>query len=468
MQMSVSTRSLQSTPTSFRGAHGNAGLDGAHRGRQHGRRTAPALVIILIAAAFGPYLPGGTGLRTEQMLIYLAAAAGVLMAPGPRLLNRQTAGLLGLWAALTAWLLTVTAVSVVIGPASPTTSTLAADVDNLVSAGLVALTVATFCLRFPVSPRYLLQIAVWTLLALLATHTLLVFTFLSVEDPGLFPLFWAATAWESGASVGHQALRGGRLIGIFNQPIESGFMYALGLLGGWYLLATARGRMRLGIYGLLVLVFVGGFLGQSKAFTLVGVPLFVILALWRATKTSPGRLIGGLCAMVLLGGALIQVLPQHALDHQARWLTAHQEADPLSIYTAGRRGGEGTGGGNRAMLDRIAQSGVLTGAGLAPEIPAPRDDAYLTYLLLGGVVGLILYLAVLGQAARFAVRRLYRQPSPESVLLLGAVATAALVGFGAPSLTLNRVGTVYWVLQTLCVLALLNEKSVADPSSAAA
>lgn len=417
------------------------------------------LVSTLVVAAFGPYLSPNIGLRTEQLVVYGLAAVALVYAPSFSLSRDLTGGILTPWTWLVAWLTASTAVAVARGPLPVRLASIAAAIDNYVSPVAIALTVAIFYYRGRSDPCELLRTAAYTLIALLSAHAVLVTAIMPSGIVGWFPLFWGPDALASGASVGHQSMDAGRFVGIFNQPIENGFMHSMGILCIWYLLRVSESgwRRRL-LPGALVLVVVGGLVGASKVFTLVGVPMFLGLSLWALIpRRGASTWLAGLATTLAIGGAILTLVPVNTLSRQAGWITAFTSNDPLSVYTAGRhRLTEGLGSGNQLLLQEFHESNSIVGGGLASKTVAPSDNAYLYLLARGGIVGLLLYLAVFGKALQIALMGFRRTAitSPEAVLLLALVSLAFIVGLGAPSLLLNRAGSVYWVLQTACVLVL--------------
>ncbi|EMF0159430.1 hypothetical protein OPR95_001757, partial [Enterococcus hirae] len=84
--------------------------------------------------------------------------------------------------------------------------------------------------------------------------------------------------WGDGDSVAARALTNGRYSGIFNQPVESGTIYSIGIFC-WYYLSRRKNNIKSFDMITLILLIVGGTMSVSKIFLFIGLPIFALLML---------------------------------------------------------------------------------------------------------------------------------------------------------------------------------------------
>ncbi|MEV6692458.1 hypothetical protein AB0M35_13410 [Micromonospora sp. NPDC051196] len=430
----------------------------AHRQKLTARqRTSELAVVLLILAAFGPYL--GPGVRTEQIAVIVIAGLAILAHPH---LVGSIPPLVVLLVALTATYVTL---AVLASLGDPTAGTgyepvgMWAGLDNLLLP-IAVLVAGYFIVAGAADRTRLVRAAAATLVILLALNTVIAYLTLLGPSPldELLPQWWSSGQ----TSTAQRAATMGRHSGIFNQPAEAGVMYSLGLIAAVYLLR--RHSLRLAVVG--VILTVGGLLTASKIFLLIGLPV----ALWQTWRDSSWR--SRLGSVLALGGVLV------VFDYQARspdtpiggvLLAARfnpqgRSGSLLSFYTASRFGENST---LADAADLVLHHSPWFGFGI-DGIRIAYDSSWVEALVMLGVFGLLLQGAVMAVLVVCWLRaRSWAEPTAAR-FGLGVVIVAVAGSLGLPTLTSNRVTTVVWLLIALLLIRpTVGRHEIAQASTAA-
>lgn len=403
-------------------------------------RTRLAMATLL-SACFGPYLAEGFGLRTEQVVVYLLAVPASLAVLSKNKLP------IPMFAGGLSWL-GLLVVGMIAGLFAPdvglTNAGLAfiGGADNLLlplAAGVVAW---EWQARRHTTKQLILHYLCRVYLLLLALNTLVIVVSFVHELPGL-RMWWSAS---EGQVVGDRAMALGRLSGIFNQPLEGGIAYSIGLLMLVYLSHTARTWRHGPLYAAILL---GGFATISKIFFLIGIPLaaayLAYISRFRLRRLLVGAGSTSLCVAFLFWEKIPWDGAQRLRSNL--WSFGGGDRGLISLYSAGRYG---ESGGLQRAVTRVLEESPLTGFGL-PGLPPPYDSAYVESFVVGGVIGIALYIIAIGMFGVRWFQLRYVLGSSERGLLLALLALVAGAGFGGPTITANRTGVV---LITLLVVGL--------------
>lgn len=185
-------------------------------------RLGTLMVVLVVAAAFGPYI-GGTSIRTEQAVIY-----GLLLLILPFTFLSMYIPLWGVRLGIF-WVAYLCASAIAVGfiptdqPTSPPGSLLA-GIDNLLLPIALTLLVWTAAHR-AAAPRLLLLAAKLTGPAM-AANGVLAILMTRIDLAGLLRSFVAPGAGDH--TVAAAAAQLGRVSGVFGQPAEAGLAYGLG------------------------------------------------------------------------------------------------------------------------------------------------------------------------------------------------------------------------------------------------
>lgn len=283
------------------------------------------------------------------------------------------------------------------------------------------------------------------LIALVSVNAVLAFLSAWV-DMTMLMRYFAGAPDAAGLTVWEYARHMGRYSGVFNQPIEAGVAYSIGLFC-WIYLRRVRGARCVPDYGLLYLIFLGGLLTVSKAFVVVGLALAGLYWIWTG-RGSQGlwneALEGGAALAVLAGaaGTALQVPRWREVGQIWALMTGWAQPDALAFYTADRLGKEGTR--VQGLFEGVWDEAPILGLGFGAV--ETLDSGYGEFFVQGGVVALAGYVFLLLLMGGTGVRRWRR---PEGRFLVMLVLLAAFVSVGGPVVTANRAGMAFWVLATL-------------------
>jgi hypothetical protein len=405
----------------------------------------PVVPALLIYAAFGPYLLPSVGVRLEHIVIY------TLLVPAVSVLVLRRDSVLGyppllavflLWVFATIWTATVTLLGDRYFASLPTAISY---FENYLQPVVVTLVLAALIGRpGPAAAHHALIRACGALVTVLSINSVLALTSLVVDMRPLMFYFTGPEAVAGQGTVWERAASMGRFSGVFNQPLESGIAYSLGLLAWGF-------RHRAGISGWshrvgLVLLLIGGALSVSKVFLLGGLPLFLLYVVrYRAVLTLTARVDLRLAILVAASTlAVAQVVRSWTgFDYLLRLLrfSGGGLSGILDLYTAGRFGGGETH--VKYLFIWTWREAPVHGFGFAAS--PMLDSGYAEFMVQGGIVGLACYVGVLATLVWLGVSRLRSAPE-EGRLLLACSALLIGASIGAPALTANRVSTVIWAL----------------------
>lgn len=418
-----------------------------------GRTT---LLILVLVAAFGPYLYKAAGIRTDHLIVYGVAGWALLQIAAGSSGWRLPVTLWTVIACLASATFWTLAISILLNSASAMETI--AGLENYVQPmGLVVGLSVVVALAPLEERRRLLGKASAIICLLLGVNTLV----------GVASVFWNTwplvepfvRATSTGASVWQNAATLGRYSGIFDQPMEAGAAYATGL-AAWVYWVEKSGRPTAGQLVLLGALMVGGFLSVSKVFILGGLPLFCAYLAW-SLRWRPGLLARYLLAALVSLPFAVWLMSRWVGE---RFLLRIFDIDVIAsqgliaLYTSGRFGGAGQT--TVEYLFATAWSHApLRGFGFGAF--SPLDGAYIQYFYQGGLIALLIYAFMLAALGLHVLAHYHMAPREARLLLILLVLVVG-AGLGAPVLTLNRSSILLWVLIVLAVSASAGRRSAAD------
>lgn len=402
------------------------------------------VVALVVLSGFGPYLLS-VGLRLEHVVIYglsAIALANILRCRTSPVSAPVAAGVLlplavaALWGGLVAWW-SLPAENPVLVMAS---------LDNYLQPIALYLLLVWGGARASVPEmRTSLVFGYRLMLLALALNALLALSHMFVDTWPLVRFFVQGESEPMG-TVWQRAARLGRYCGIFNQPVEAGIAYGLGLFA-WGQLFLAERRLNLSLFYLLAMLLLGGLLSVSKVFLMVAVPLF---ACWVLINRQELPL---KCLQATHGWWAIGVVTVFVALMAWRWQGVNRLKKTLGLADqvgsrgfwsrlTGKRFGEADSNVLTAFRE-VWENAPLQGFGFG--LRRGFDNAYLEFFYQGGSVGLMLYLAVLVWLGLLGRRVLSWSRSEGSMLLLILI-FVVVAGLGAPVLTINRSSILLWLL----------------------
>ena len=405
-------------------------------------RIAIALPILVLIGVMGPYLPGHSGVRTEQIVLYASAflVIALLLLKGTYILTVQI-----LWGI--AWLLLLS-VSLYATVMRGDMSAVRAGLDDFAVPLAVAVVMSYVLSYCRVDPQSSTHVVAFLCDAVVVTISLN--TFIQVGQVAFGWSKYLGAFWSSsqGWSVAANSMSMGRYTGVFNQPIEVGVAVSAALL--MLLLARAlRGHHSKDAYPLALLIL-GGVLAMTKV-VLVGVASIAVVSM---THRRPGfrkrQLLSWPRMAALLGAVSLSTIAliiwwHHNSASLQGYLALYSafQGDWLLSLTAGRIG-PGAIGASFDGVKMVSAISAIYGAGFG-FIDAV-DSSYLWAYMVGGLVGLVLYVLawlVLVICLNRAARRSGRVTVMRMALAWGLL--VLIGGIGAPVLTINRASTVLWI-----------------------
>lgn len=386
---------------------------------------------LLVVAAFGPYLSHSLGIRTEQCLVYGAA---LLLLPHFLThcsMRRSVAAFTGIWMFILAIALCASL------DGSRAVLGILANLDSMlvpITAVFVSYLTTRHCRE-----EALAHLA-GCLCTVLVVHSLWVVAGLFFNTMPISAYFWGPTAAQQlywAGSAGANAAMVGRVTGIFNQPLESGAMYSIGLFA-WVYLVKKRGAIRFRDLLTVLALLIGGIPSVSKTFILGGLPIAVVYLVLPLTRRGIRWTVALVSVLAVLVFAF-STIPWSGQNFFTRLFRAPGDEGLISLWTGRRFGGDG--GSIARQFAIVAAQSPWIGLGFGVSIPCPIDNAYFGMYLYGGVLGLFAYLFLLVGLWGDALI-LHRTLKPEGGLFLALVVCIVGAGLGGPVITLNRVSVV--------------------------
>ncbi|WP_219414378.1 O-antigen ligase family protein [Pseudonocardia nigra] len=290
----------------------------------------------------------------------------------------------------------------------------------------------------------------------LTTHTLialplLVGSYAVVQffQPPAWDLAWLRSVGNNFISVGVPEPQGFRVWGTMESPLTAATYLGLGLLA-LLVVAVARrnapGRVLRTIgCALGAVLLLAALLLTSVRTVLFALPL--LLAVMVLLDLIPGaRRYGVLFLVVVVGGTTVGVgtlglgpegsdPDRYAISSISEDTSFQERVDLLPAFLAAATNPIGTGAGSSGVAKRLTEDGAARGI----------DNGYLTLVVEGGLIRLVLFLGLIGIAIVRAARTARRNPRDPTALL----GITALLYFGllqtSADVISNSLSIVFWI-----------------------
>lgn len=401
----------------------------------------------IIISAFGPYIFPGLGLKLDNLIIYPLALLVLffVIANKKITINKSILGIFLVWFSIFAYSL----IRTTLGGGYTSFYSFMADIKNLSQPLALILLFMLVTKEGTKNALRLLKVSIYTLIGMLVANSLWIIIGFNIDTQFMNQYFWGG-----GDSVALRAADNGRFGGVFNQPIESGIAYAVGVLGWLYLAEKKLIKINIISVIVLALLFMGGAFSVSKAFVILGVALFFVgvftnkVMLWRIMPLT--------LLFSVIGYFIYYYLTKtwDGLNYLLRLFDGsnYQSQGFINMVTAGRYGTEDSQ--QSGYFSRIWESSPVIGEGLGSQ--HTYDSAHFFFFSTGGLVSLLAYIMLIAVFV-WLIYDMFVTIGYNSELrfFIGLVALIALGGLGAPTLTINRASVVLWVmalilLQYLC------------------
>lgn len=392
---------------------------------------------LLIISAFGPYLSISLGVKTDNLVAYLFASLFFVFAITRRSVNFNKPILLMFY------LWTFTFIFLVIrtfmAGDMESLSAVIAECKNFTQP-LAILTVFLFCFYNTDEKQRKTAIskACKVLVLFLCINTLWILLGFFVDLTPINHFFW-----KGEESTAAKAMTNGRYSGVFNQPMEAGVAYSIGLLAWLYLVENKVIDVKVLSMIKLILMIAGGLLTVSKVFMIGGLFLFVMGTF--LVKNVRKRILRILLLLFTIGYPLNYYLVNtwDGLSFLLRFFDSNSyQQGFVSLITAGRYGGNNSQ--QSEFFSNIWQSSPIYGEGLGSQ--QVLDSGFFHFFADGGLIGLVFYVIILLTFCCLCFQFVnHTRLSSETKFFFFLVVLIILSSFGAPVLTLNRSSAILWV-----------------------
>jgi hypothetical protein len=399
---------------------------------------ANLIPLLIIIASFGHYISFTLGLRTEHVVIYTlfpVAVATILIRKTSTLLSYPPLfSLLFFWIAVTLWTLGSTFTG---EPKYGSFFRMLASLENYVQFIAIIFVIGAFIrCNSQTEAKKLFYNACKILILLLTMNACVSFISLFFDTSDILLYFQAPPA-DNGWNVAVGSRKNGRFMGVFNQPVECGLAYSIGLFA-WVYIISVKLLIKMKDIFFLLFLFVGGVLSVSKVFIFGGLPLYFIYLIW-ATKLKNllklKNILAGIIALFIIIFLSNKWDEIGGLNYLLRFFTAPID---LSTITGGRfDGDDGTTGVMQMFVDTWTEA-PIHGLGFARF--GTLDNGYIEFFSQGGLIGLFFYIFILFNIGLTGLKNCRKHREGKFLLILFVLIVGA--GVGAPVLTLNRVSAI--------------------------
>lgn len=397
------------------------------------------LPLILIICSFGTYISINLGLRVEHLVIYPFISIYLLISIlKQRSIIKNQFMIFSVWFLASCFMI----IRTIMGDTSGIKITrIIAELENFIQPLLIMSFFMFITIKFKKEQAKDRLIKVSKLLIIM----LLLNTIWSLMNIFIDFSFINIYFWGGVESVSSRAMTNGRYSGIFNQPMEAGIAYSIGIFAWLYLNENEKMTKFKNIF-ILFMMIVGGLLTVSKVFLFGGVPLFSIGVLlnkkvWKLLL--PFLVFGG-----MLGYGVYSLLSNTWIGFSYLFRFFGSSENIITLLTAGRFGEQS----QQAMLfEKVWKENALFGSGFG--LNDVYDSGFFHFFANGGIVGLIFYILILSVFVILTIEVMIRYKNQsETKFFIGLSVLILGVSFGAPVLTLNRVSLILWVF-----IGLLNQ-----------
>ncbi|MDF0727064.1 hypothetical protein PY093_10075 [Cytobacillus sp. S13-E01] len=407
--------------------------------------------ILILISAFAPYVSPTSGIKGDNIVIYSLAiiAVGVLLIRQKFSVNKNLLIIFLIWLSVFIYLSTRT----LLGGGYIDEYSLIAEIKNFSQPLAIMLIFLVFIYSDKIeSIEIFLKKASLVLISLLSINTLWIFIDIS------FDLSYINQYFVRGVAL--NAAGNNRFSGVFNQPMEAGIAYSIGLFSWMYVVSKKYINVNFKYVLMLILLFIGGLVSVSKIFIFGGILLFIINIIFE--KKSLMKLKKLLLWIPILLPFLIIYLSNNwqGISYLNRLFTIenYREQGFLYLLSAGRYGGNSSQ--QRGLLDMIWETSPMIGQGMGSQMI--YDSAVFHFFSSGGLIALSMYLLLLTYLLIVSLHCfVHKKSRSETIFFFNIVLLIILATFGAPVLTVNRASVVVWVFISL-LLWYINKKSIKE------
>lgn len=391
-----------------------------------------AIILMLVILSFGFYLKIDSSIQISQLIIYPIAVMMFLL----NLINKRriVKDIFQIFVFWMCWFILILFISIY---RNNELTGIFAGIKNMIEP-LIVISLFMFYRRDDKLDLNTGMINYYSkiLVTMLILNTVYIFASFVIDLDFINLYFWGSTD-----SVAARAMTNGRYSGIFNQPMESGVAYSLGIFC-WQYVNSKTNDFKTKQMLILIILIIGGVMSVSKVFLLIGLPLFFIFFIGNKNFL---QFFSKFIIWGTLGVLTFNWISKFwsGTDYLLRFFNSSENI--ITLLTAGRFG---EGSQQSRFFGEVWKTSPILGLGFGGS--KVYDSMYFYFFSLGGVISLAMLIVLL---CIFVVKMTkfikLTENSLESRLFILLVLLISLGGFGSPILTLNRVGILLWTLLIL-------------------
>jgi len=408
--------------------------------------------IIILVSAFTPYISPTSGIKGDNIIIYLFASLAlvILITRQKFMFNKNLTIIFVIWVSVFIFLFTRT----IFGGGFISSYALIAEIKNFSQP--VAIMFIFLVMFFREKFEYidlLLKRASIVLIFLLNINTIWIFLGMSFDLLNINQYFVREVALKAAGN--------NRFSGFFNQPMEAGIAYSVGLFSWMYLVSKKHINVKMKYVIMLALIFVGGIVSVSKIFIFGGIGIFFLNLIFRKNFLKKSKnLFLWIPIIIPISVTYLSNNWQGGSYFNRLFMFENiKEQGFINLITAGRFGGESSQ--QKKLMGMIWESSPFIGQGMGSQ--KIYDSAFFHFFSSGGLIALSMYILVIFYLIVISLNFfIYNYIREEAVYFFNIVAIIILASFGSPILTINRASVIIWVFVALLLLYINKRKSLEE------
>jgi len=416
------------------------------------KRYSKLTLALMIVAAFGPYIIPYLGIRLEHIVIYTFLIITLIYYTKAYRISTYFLPFVFIWLTIILWTGTVT---FFIDSGYRNYYAVIAGFENYFQPlAIIFIMAFLLCALGKQDIKGHIVGVSYLAIILLALNSVWNLTGMIVDLMPVNIYFWAGRGADI-STVAQRASILGRYTGIFNQPIEAGLMYSLGLLL-WAYIVSSKDKIRARDALLLILLIINGLLSVSKVFLFGGLPLFIAYIIHESIhKNSFIKHLKSLIIIVPTVYLLNILLSNYwrGYDYLMRFFI-ESNGDNLATGLLGTRYSSET-----TVMRNFEQTWAESpfyGFGFGAH--GPFDNGYLEFFMQGGVLALLLSCLLFVVLLYYAVQYRSKESRLEAKTLIWLQLLVIGASLGGSTITANRFSVLFWVLVCLFVKYLIDKK----------
>ncbi|MBF0232792.1 MAG: hypothetical protein HQK65_07120 [Desulfamplus sp.] len=320
-----------------------------------------------------------------------------------------------------------------------------AGFDNFFQPSVLFFTMAIILHRVDVYGRHdLLNNAIILYLIVLSLNALFSIGTIFFDLSSVVKYFVASTGIEQ--SVWARAEKMGRYTGIFNQPVEAGLAYTIGIFGWVFRVGQLRKVTKL-YWCLILFIITGGIITMSKTFLFGGLPIGLFY--WLFLGSHQVKRLRTFVGMILVLLVIYTVLSKWmSFEFILRFFNSKRgfSIANLFYYIIAGRYESGEVSTIKTLFNETINHAPLCGFGYGAT--STLESVYIEYFYLGGGVALAFYLLVMCLCILITIIS-FKMRVHEVYFFRVLTIIMIIAGIGGPVLTMNRVSVVLVVFVSL-------------------